>query len=186
VGELERTEIRLGGLGGQGVVMAGAILGGAASRGGLQAACSSTYGSQARGGVTKADIVVTGGGFIDFPHVTSADILVAMCQEAYEAYLPALAESGLVIFDGYYVKPGDDGHDHLEVEATRMALDTFGKPQPANIIMIGAVVGLTSMMEPERVSDVLHDTFSPFFHDTNDRALQLGIDRGFVLAKERG
>lgn len=181
--ELERTEIRFAGLGGQGVVMASALLGRAVTLSGMQAAGSSSYGSQSRGGVTRADVVIEGTGFIGFPHVTRPDVLVAMSEEAYRHFLPGVASGGIVLYDGHHVKadPGDM-HPHLEVEATRMALGALGRAVAANIVMLGALVGLKELVDEGHLVQVLHTSFPERFHEANDTALKLGLKRGRALA----
>ncbi len=183
----DRIEIRFAGSGGQGVVTAGAILGEAASRGGLRAASSSSYGSQARGGVTKSDVVIVGEGFIDFPHVTRPDVLAVMNDESYRAYLPSVAASGVVLVDPYGVKrDAADARIHHEVLATAEAIRTLGKVQAANVIMLGAVVGLTGLVPLEPVIEALAEAFGAHALDVNERALRIGHEAGLALAREAG
>jgi 2-oxoglutarate ferredoxin oxidoreductase subunit gamma len=164
--------------------MASALLGRAVTLSGMQAAGSSSYGSQSRGGVTRADVVIEGSGFIGFPHVTRPDVLVAMSDEAYRHFLPGVAAHGVVLYDGYYVRPDPgDGHPHLEVEATRLALDALGRAVAANIVMLGALVGLKGLVDEAHLTEVLHTTFPERFHAANDTALGLGLGRGRALAR---
>jgi 2-oxoglutarate ferredoxin oxidoreductase subunit gamma len=182
VTERERTEIRFAGQGGQGVVVASAILGEAVTRAGLSAAGSTVYGSQSRGGAARADLVVARGGFIDFPHVTRPHLLAVMSGEAYRIYLPGLAPDGVVLFDSYYVEREPGGAEHHEVAATKMALDALGRSVAANIVMLGALVGLTGIVEREHVSAALCASFAHPFHEANERALSIGVERGRALA----
>ena len=182
----ERIEIRFAGQGGQGVVVASALLGEAATRGGLSAAGSTVYGSQSRGGAAQADLVIARGGFIDFPHVSRPHYLAVMSSEAYRTFLPGLAPDGVVLFDSYYVEPDAGGAVHHEVEATKMALDALGRSVAANIVMLGALVGLTGIVEPGYVGEALRASFARPFHDANDRALELGVERGRAIAAAGG
>ncbi len=184
--ERERIEIRFAGQGGQGVVVASALLGEAATLAGLSAAGSTVYGSQARGGAARADLVIARGGFIDFPHVTRPHILAVMSGEAYRMYLPALASDGVVLYDGYYVERGEGGGVHHEVAATKTALDALGRSVAANIVMLGALVGLTGIVKTEHVNEALHASFARPFHEANDRALELGVERGRAIASGSG
>lgn len=182
-----RMEIRFAGSGGQGVVMAGAILGDAATRGGLRAACSSSYGSQARGGVTRSDVVLIQEGFIDFPHVTRPGLLAVMNDESYRAFLPAVDPGGTILADSQFVRAdAADPRVHLEVEATRRALNELGKAQAANVIMLGAVVGLTGLVAEEPVRRAVQEAFPAAAFQVNERALQMGLSMGRELASGRG
>ena len=79
-------QVRLSGFGGQGVVLAGTILGHAAIRDGKWVAGSSSYGAQARGGSARSDVVIADGPVV-YPHVIEADILIALSQTAYDKYV---------------------------------------------------------------------------------------------------
>ena len=81
----DRWQLRFGGMGGQGVVVLGDTIALAGALGGWHAAASTSYGAQARGGASKADVVLSPEP-IDFPHVERPDVMVLVSQEAYEAY----------------------------------------------------------------------------------------------------
>jgi 2-oxoglutarate ferredoxin oxidoreductase subunit gamma len=82
-----RTEIRIAGFGGQGVITMGHILGIAASLHlGLNAVMTQSYGPEARRGACKSDVVVSDIA-IDYPKITRLDCLVAMNPNAYSRYL---------------------------------------------------------------------------------------------------
>jgi 2-oxoglutarate ferredoxin oxidoreductase subunit gamma len=186
VTDRDRVEIRFAGQGGQGVVVASAILGEAATRAGLSAAGSTVYGSQARGGAARADLVLARCGFIDFPHVTHPHYLAVMSDEVYRAYLPGLATDGVVLFDSYYVERDPGGAVHHEVEATRMALDALGRSVAANIVMLGALIGLTGIVKTEHASEALRASFAHPFHEANEKALSIGVERGRAIAAQGG
>ena len=94
-----RTEIRIGGFGGQGVILAGIILGKAASIFDKnEAVQTQSYGPEARGGASKCEVVI-GDSEIDYPKVQSPDILVAMSNEALIKYIVDLKDEGTLIVD---------------------------------------------------------------------------------------
>ena len=99
VGVLERTEIRLAGEGGQGMILAGIILAEAAAiydrKNTVQ---SQSYGPEARGGASKSEVIISDE-TIDFPEVINADILICLSQEAYDKYAGTVKEGGLTIVD---------------------------------------------------------------------------------------
>ncbi len=81
-----RMEIRLAGEGGQGMILAGIILAEAAAvYDNKNAVQTQSYGPEARGGASKAEVVIAQGD-IDHPEVIIADVLVAMSQEACDKY----------------------------------------------------------------------------------------------------
>ena len=82
-----RTEIRICGFGGQGVILAGIILGKSASLfDNKEAVQTQSYGPEARGGASKCEVVISDD-TVDYPKVESPDILVAMSNEALIKYI---------------------------------------------------------------------------------------------------
>jgi len=147
--EKEAVEVRLGGLGGQGLVTMGAVLAEAAAGDGLHVAASQSYGSRARGGATRSDVVISTGP-IDFPHVTAPHLLAVLAQEAYDDYMKRLAPGAEVFYDDFFVREAEiqDARQHA-VPATKAALDRFGRGQAANFVMLGALVGFTGLVSSE-------------------------------------
>ena len=57
---MKKYELRLSGSGGQGLILAGIILGEAASiYGGKQATQSQSYGPEARGGASRSEVIIS-------------------------------------------------------------------------------------------------------------------------------
>ncbi len=99
----EIRQVRLSGFGGQGIVLAGILLGEAGVIDGKYMAGSNSYGAQARGSSCQSEVVFSDGP-IDFPHLTTADILFTMSQGAYTMFCEDVKEtSGLILFDQYQV-----------------------------------------------------------------------------------
>ena len=151
-----RTEIRIGGFGGQGVILAGIILGKAASIfDENEAVQTQSYGPEARGGASKCEVVVSDDE-IDYPKVQSPDILVAMSNEALIKYIVDLKDEGTLIVD-----PGttdvEDVRDFIdqhnikvyEAPATKTANDEIGLKIVANIVMVGAITKITEVISKE-------------------------------------
>ena len=128
-----RTEIRIGGFGGQGVILAGIILGKAASIfDNNEAVQTQSYGPEARGGASKCEVVVSDGE-IDYPKVQNPDILVAMSNEALIKYIVDLKDEGTLIVDPGTTDIEDvrefiDQHNIkvYEAPATKTANDEIG------------------------------------------------------------
>ena len=96
---MNRMDIKLGGFGGQGIVLSGYILGKAASIfDNMEAVLTQSYGPEARGGACSADVVISKSK-IDYPYLKDIKILVVMSQEAYGTYTKQLGEGGMLIYD---------------------------------------------------------------------------------------
>jgi len=101
-------QIVLSGAGGQGLGTGGKILAEAAIFQGLNAAQSQTYGAQARGGASYAEMIISSGEIL-FPLVERVDLLLTLTRQAYHKYKPLLAPQGIVVYDLNYVQPEPDG-----------------------------------------------------------------------------
>ncbi len=181
------TQIRIAGFGGQGVVLAGTLLGHAAVRQGLWVAGSNAYGAQARGGAARSEVVVSSGP-IAFPHVIRADILVAMSQAGYDAFIGRMAESGArVIYDSSLVTPGPvEGVRQAGISATDTAVTELEIKQVANIVMLGALAALTGVVGNEALETVARDQVPTRFLESNLRALARGFELGEKESRRRG
>ncbi|MDP2727657.1 MAG: 2-oxoacid:acceptor oxidoreductase family protein, partial [Dehalococcoidia bacterium] len=95
----DRVEIRLAGMGGQGLILAGLMLARAAAiYDGKNAVQSQSYGVQQRGGPSQSEVIISDGD-IDYPRIVSADILVALTQEACDQHFLNLRKGGTLIVD---------------------------------------------------------------------------------------
>jgi 2-oxoglutarate ferredoxin oxidoreductase subunit gamma len=175
-------QVRLSGFGGQGVVLAGTILGHAAIKDGKWVAGSSSYGAQARGGYARSDVVI-GDSPVVFPHVIEADILIALSQTAYDKYVNDLARDAMVIFDEQLVSPKPlEGIRQIGIPSTSAALKELNQKQAANIVILGALASVTRIVSKEGLIASISDNVSSRFRDLNIKALELG----YRFGKEKG
>jgi 2-oxoglutarate ferredoxin oxidoreductase subunit gamma len=180
---LSVKQVRLSGFGGQGVVLAGTVLGHASIRDGKWVAGSSSYGAQARGGYARADVVI-GDGPVVFPHVIEADILIAMSQTAYDKYLNELARDATVIFDEQLVSPKPlEGIRQIGIPATSAALKELNQKQASNIVILGALASATGIVSKEGLIASISANVASRFRDSNLNALDLGYRLGNEASK---
>jgi len=177
MGELK--QIRFCGFGGQGVVLAGTILGYAAIKDGKWVSGSNSYGAQARGGSARSEVVISDEPII-FPHVIESDILIALSQSAYEVYIKNIAEKGaLVIYDDLMVQPSDvRGIQQIGVPATNTAIHELESKQVANMVMLGASVAITRIVNRQSLVSSIIENVAEQFRDLNVKALQVGYKLG--------
>lgn len=170
------TQIRIGGFGGQGVVLAGTLLGHAAVRDGLWVSGSNAYGAQARGGAARSEVVISSGP-ISFPHVLRADILAVLSQSAYDAFSGNLAEQeAILLHDATRIVPRAlNGVRQIPVPATETAVSELGNPQVANIVLLGATVALTRVVSAGALEQAVRELVDARFLDLNLRALARGL-----------
>ena len=139
-----RHDIRLCGYGGQGIILAGYIVGQAASIfGHKNATFIQSYGPEARGGTCRADVVVSDERVL-YPYINAPSILVAMSQQAYDRYHTENRQDTLVIIDEDLVKPIPNRHRLLAIPARRIA-EELGRVTVANVVMLGFLTAVTDI-----------------------------------------
>lgn len=170
-----RHEVRVAGYGGQGIVLAGLLLGKAvALYDGKEAVFTQSYGPEARGGASSADVVIADAP-VDYPLVTRPDCLVVMFQEAYERYRPGLADGGLLVLDPDLVKPDAGEGTFHAIPATRLA-EGLGKKIVANVVMLGFFTAVSGLVSRQAVEAALRSTIAPRHLELNLRAFATGYD----------
>jgi len=176
---MERCRMVFSGSGGQGVITAAIIIAEAAvMHENLNAVQSQSYGAAARGGATRSDIIVSDAE-IHFPKVIQPNVLVCLTQEAYSAYYAIIRPGGLLLTDARYVKTAKKvDARQVELPMFRKVVEEIGKPVVFNICMLGAVVALTQLVQPESILQVLEKRMPPGFIEMNRRALELGMELG--------
>jgi len=172
----EIKQIMLCGLGGQGVVLAGTILGYAGVNDGKWVAGSSAYGAQARGGYTRAGVIISDKP-INFPHVIEADVLIAMAQEAYDECIKNVeGENGLVIYDEQMVSIKEiSGLKQIGIPATNIATKELNNKQMANMVILGAAVEISKIVSKDALISAVEKNVSKRFKVLNLKAVKLGF-----------
>ncbi|HDD69851.1 MAG TPA: 2-oxoacid:ferredoxin oxidoreductase subunit gamma [Candidatus Bathyarchaeota archaeon] len=170
-----RIEVRIAGYGGQGVVLAGQILGKAAVYDGKNALQTQSYGAEARGSAARSEVIISDGK-INFPAVRKCDILVAMNHESLNKHLEALKENGILIVDSTYVKEIPETKAKVyKVPATETAQKTFGASLYANMVMLGALAKITNLVSVEALEKAIKESVPPKNVETNITALKKGL-----------
>ena len=178
-----RTEIRIGGFGGQGVILAGIILGKAASLfDEKEAVQTQSYGPEARGGASKCEVVISDSK-VDYPKVQSPDILIAMSNEALIKYIVDLKDNGTLIVDPGTTDVEDvrefiDEHNIKvhEAPATKTATDEIGLKIVANIVMVGAITKITNVISKDAAIKAIEDTVPKGTEEKNIKAFEAGFN----------
>ncbi len=153
---MSRTEILIGGVGGQGVVLSGILLGTAATLfDGKQAVQTQSYSSELRGGSARAEVIISDRRVTD-PQVRKADILILMAEDAVKRYLPKIRPRGMLVVDTDLVKgtaPGD--YETIEIPATSMAEKEMGNIVVANLIILGVLIKKTGLLSVESMEKAI-------------------------------
>jgi len=176
------TEIRIAGFGGQGVILAAAVIGKAAAlfEGGY-ATMTQSFGPEARGGSSSAQVILSSEPIL-YPYVTHPDILVVMSQEAATRFAPQLKPGGILITEQELVRV-----DHYPVgvrvygvPATRLA-EELGRKVVLNIVMTGFFGAVTGLLDREALRKAVADSVPPSMQKLNLEAFDKGYEYGAHL-----
>lgn len=169
-----RKEIRITGFGGQGVALAGYILGKAVTLyDELNVVMTQAYGPEARGGASSANLIISDEQ-VDYPFVQRPDILVALSQEAYVKFLPTTKPDALILVDQDLVDFSGNDH-HFPVPATRLA-EGLGRRIVTNVVMLGYFTAVTGVVSREAMEKAIGDSVKPKTIPLNIRAFTTGYE----------
>jgi len=180
-----RTEIRLSGSGGQGLVTAGIILAEAAGIYDGKYVCQTqSYGPEARGGASKAEVVISDRE-IDYPKAIQPDILLAMNQKSCDAYFFDLKAGGLLIVDASHVKQVPTSRA-VAVPFSRLAREETGRETVANIVSLGTLAAITGAVSLEGLEAAVLSRVPKGTEAMNRKALEAGIRAAEEWLRARG
>ena len=173
---MERYRIVFSGSGGQGVITASIIVAEAAVLfEGLNAVQSQSYGPEARGGATRADVIISDRP-IRFPKVNQPNVLICLTQEAYNKFSGTIRPGGLLLTDSHFVKSERKvDARHVGLGMYRAVMDGIGKPVVFNICTLGALIGLTRVISRESILRVLETKIPAAFLEMNTKAFEIGL-----------
>lgn len=172
-----RHDIRFSGSGGQGIITAGIIIAQAAAiKAGKNAVQSQSYGPEARGGASKAEVIISDDE-INYPKIISPDIVISLTQEAYNKYAVDLKDEAVIIVDNTLVHEyKQDGHKVYAVPITASVKELLGSAVSANIATLGVVNEICKIIEHQWLLDVVISNFPERAAENNTKAYNLGID----------
>lgn len=173
---MERQELRLTGSGGQGLILAGIILAEAALYDGMNVVQSQSYGPEARGGASKAEVIISKDE-INYPKVDDCDIMLTLTQDAYNKYIKSLKPNGILIVDNSINSEVErDDITIYRVPILETAFNNLGKPMVANIIALGSIYELTKVVTRESLVKAVCDRVPRGTEELNKRALEEGFN----------
>lgn len=182
---MSKHEIKIGGFGGQGVIMAGYVIGKAASiYDGKNATLTQSYGPESRGGACAASIVIDDS-TIDYPQVIDPDIVVVMSQEAYNTYAKNRPRHSLLLIEEDLVELKDEPKDAriLKIPATRFA-EELGKKIVTNMVMLGFIVSTTGVVSSDAARQAIASTVPKGTENLNLKAFERGYQYGQEVMRQ--
>jgi 2-oxoglutarate ferredoxin oxidoreductase subunit beta len=178
----EKTEIRLAGAGGQGIILAAIVLAEAAGLyEGKKVVQTQSYGVEARGGASRADVIISEEDIV-FPEVTNPDILLAMNKESMDKFIGSLNEQGILIYNSSYVKeiPPLGKVETCGIPLTGIARDVGGEIV-SNMVALGSLLGLSNLLSKSSLKEAIVKRSPPGTAKLNVKAFELGFKAGKEL-----
>ena len=176
------TEIRITGLGGQGVILCGYIIGKAASIFNNQhATLTQSFGPEARGSACSAQVVVSDERVL-YPYVTAPQMLIAMSNDGYQAHKNTIAKKSLVVYEKDLVKIEDHGPGvkTYGIPATRFA-EELGRKIVLNIVMLGFFAAVAEIIPAEALRKGVESSVPAGTEKLNLAAFDKGYEYGREL-----
>lgn len=183
---MNRTEIKIGGFGGQGVIMSASIIGKAASiHDNKFAAMIQSFGPEARGSSCSASVIISDRP-ITYPYVRTPDILVVMSQESFTKFEYEIAPNGILIAeqDLIHIDHVPDGITLFTIPATRIA-EELGKKLVTNIVITGFFTAVANVIHHDAMKKAVLDSIPKGTEEVNVKAFERGYEYGMQLVREK-
>jgi len=165
-----KKEIRICGFGGQGIILAGVVLGEAATRAGHRAVQTQSYGPESRGGAARAEVVISSEP-IDYPRVSRPDVVVALSQAGYDRFGKDVADDGIVLVDEALV----EAEGVTSVPFTTTA-EEVGRKIVSNVVMVGYLGALIEVIPHDVLESTVLANIPAGTEDLNRKAVTAGRD----------
>ncbi len=175
----ERYEILIAGRGGQGILLAGYLMGRALIEKGYYVVNSETYSAETRGGDSRSELVVMMGEEPDLIRVRKANIAIFMFDEQMNKYAKWVREDAKVFLDSTFIKkPVMPWREVYSIPFTRLAEERVGNPRVANIVMLGAFSAITGLYDVESLKKAIRSHVKEQWVEVNLKAVDVGYEVG--------
>ncbi|QSX06790.1 2-oxoacid:acceptor oxidoreductase family protein [Sedimentibacter sp. zth1] len=173
----QKREMRLSGSGGQGVILAAIIFADAAIEDGLNAIQTQSYGPEARGGASKAEVIISDSD-INYPKVMNNKLLLSLTQKAFDKYIGKIDEDGILIVDESVEVPSDIKVKTIyKLPILRTAKEKIGIAMVANIVSIGVIYELAckDIIKLETIKSTIAGRVPKATIEKNIKAFEEGV-----------
>jgi 2-oxoglutarate ferredoxin oxidoreductase subunit gamma len=181
---MSKQEIRICGLGGQGVIMAGMIIGKAASIFEDRfATLVQSFGPEARGSECSAQVMVADES-IAFPYIRNSDVFIALSQSAYDKFAGEMNDDAFLIYENELVSPDERAPASTRkfgIPGTRIAEEEFGRRIVFNMVMLGFFTATTKLVDADAMRKAVADSVPEGTEHLNLKA----FERGFSFGEEK-
>lgn len=176
---MSKSQIIMGGLGGQGIILSGIVLAEAAVFDGKYSVQTQNYGPESRGGACRTDVIISDLE-IFYPKVQNADIFLALSQEAFNKYYKYSRRASIIIIDKNINTNQLENCNKFDI--IKYAYNVIKEPFTVNMISLGIINGLTGIVKNNSIMSAIKKRVPKGTFDVNYSAYK----SGFQLTKEKG
>ena len=174
---MPQIDLTIAGVGGQGSILAGVILGSAAvTYDNKYATQTQAYSSELRGGFAAAWVIISDLP-IEFPRVTHPDVLVAQAQDSINRFAEVVKPDGILIFDSDMVQEIPSSIEQkYTIAATSIARNRVKAAVTANMVMLGALCKVTQVVSRTALEQAIKKAVPKGKEEINLEAFSLGFE----------
>ena len=183
---MAKTEIKIGGFGGQGVILTGYIIGKAAAIfDNKNSTMTQAFGPEARGSACSSQVIVSDD-IIRYPYVKMPQIMVIMSQEAFTKFSPELDSNGMMLIEEELVDPAGlpDSVKLFTIPATRIA-EELGRKIVLNMVMAGFFTAISGLISKEAMRKAVETTVPKGTEPLNLEAFDKGYEWGIKQSDKK-
>jgi 2-oxoglutarate ferredoxin oxidoreductase subunit gamma len=174
-------EIIISGFGGQGVLFAGQLLAFGGLAEGRHVTWIPSYGPEMRGGTAHCTVIISDEE-IGSPLVSHPTAALVLNPPSMTRYAPLVKSNGILIVDSTLITERSNREDIREIDlpAKDIAAE-LGLPQIANMVMLGALIGATGVLQLETLDKILDERLGERRRkslEPNKQALRRGAEYG--------
>ena len=176
---MSKVDIRICGMGGQGVIMSGMVIGRAASiHEDKWSTMIQSFGPEARGSTCAAQVMIDDR-HIGYPYIKKSDIFLVFSQAGYEKYVHELREGGILLYEDELITLDERVPADVQVcgiPATRIAQEQIGKVITFNMVMLGYFARCTNVVTLDALKKSVADSVPPGTEQINLTAFDAGYN----------
>jgi len=182
----QERHVIITGFGGQGIILAGDILGRAATIYDHKfATMTQSYGPEARGSACSAQVIISKEEIL-FPYVREPQVLICLSQEGYSKNVGSLSPGGVLIWDSDLVqtKSIDSSLTTYNIPATRLA-EELGNRMMTNIVMLGFLAVVHHIVSVQAMRKAVLSSVPGPTKELNAQAFERGRQYGEAILKSK-
>jgi len=175
---MARTLMRITGVGGQGVLLAGEIFAAAKIKTGGYGLKTATYTSQVRGGATVVDITLDDEE-IFYPYANDGEVnfMLSVAEKSYALFKNGVQEGGTIVIEPNLVHPTQEDRKKwniIEIPIITIAKEEVGNVITQSVVALAIANTLMDAIDEKVLIETMLSKVPKKVHELNLKAYELG------------